>query len=175
MTLAMAGMGILSSCDCSKSSFSPKLILLPAKPFASATTLTTSYTDLPISITFNTRMPDTVSCVCGPADGFTKCGLGPRVISFKDKETGELVTFPYRGFDWDAALSVLTLDPAQTSGTCVLTATLQLVNYPAVFYSQDITSTSSTVKEIKDIASTSSAVKVIPLFIASQTLNAVID
>ena len=43
-------------------------------------------------------MPDTVSSVCGLADGFSNCGLGPRVIFFKDKITGELITFPYKGF-----------------------------------------------------------------------------
>ena len=164
MTLAMAGFSILSDCDCSLSSFNPALISPYAATvtFASSTTLNTKSTDPPVIITFNTQMPDTVSSVCGPADGFTKCGLGPRVMSFKDKDTGNPVTFPYKGFTWNAVLWVLTLDPAQTAGTCVLTATLSLVNYPTVFYSKDITSTSSTAK-------------VIPLFISSQTINAITE
>ena len=89
-------------------------------------------------------MPDTVSSVCGLADGFSKCGLGPRVIIFTNKMTNQLFTFPQNGLHWDAASSVLTIDPAQTIGTCMLTATLQLVNYPEVVYSQDITSISTT-------------------------------
>jgi hypothetical protein len=106
------------------------------------------------------QMPDTVSAVCGLADGFSKCGLGPRVITFTDKITGQPVAFPYNGFTWNAVTSVLTRDPAQAAaGTCVLTATVTLVNYPTVFYSQDITSTNTVTKQI---------------FIASQTLTATI-
>ena len=56
-------------------------------------------------------MPDTVSRVCGSADGFTKCGL-LRVLVFSDKITGLEITFPYKGFEFDAAKSVLTLNPA---------------------------------------------------------------
>ena len=96
MTLAMAGFSILSSCDCLKSSFEPALISLPAVNFASATSLNYTLTDIPKSIKFNTQMPDTVSSVCGLADGFKKCG--PRFIVFKDKVTGQLITFPYKGF-----------------------------------------------------------------------------
>jgi hypothetical protein len=87
-TLAMAGLSILSDCACSLSSFNPALFTLPGATFASATTLITKSTDSPVNIKFNIKMPDTVSSVCGNADGFTKCGLGPRVIRFQDKATG---------------------------------------------------------------------------------------
>ena len=83
-------------------------------------------------------MPDTVSSVCGAADGISKCG--PRVLTFKDKMTKILIIFPYKGFQFDPASSVLTLNPAQAASICVLTATIQLSNYPTVTYSQDITS-----------------------------------
>jgi hypothetical protein len=87
------------------------------------------------------QMPDTVSSVCGVADGNKKCSLYTRIISFTDKATGLLIIFPYYGFTFNAATSGLTLNPAQALATCVLTATLSLVNYPTVFYSQDIAST----------------------------------
>ena len=86
MILAMAGASILSNCDCSISSLNPALIYSAANPFASATRISTTSTGAPISITLNKQMPDTVSSVCGNADGFTKCGL--RTLVFTDKMTG---------------------------------------------------------------------------------------
>jgi hypothetical protein len=135
MILAMAGLSILSSCDCSESSFNPALIVAK-HPFATA--FNTTSTSAKISIDFNKQTPDTVSSVCGLADGFSKC---PHITSFKDKETGKPVTFPYRGYDFNATSSVLTLDPAKAAGTCVLIATISLRDYPTIAYSQDIVST----------------------------------
>ena len=99
----MAGLSILLDCDCSTSSFDPLLFTLPGAAFASATTINVKSTDAPVSITLNMQMPDTVSSVCGNADGFTKCGLGPRVIIYTDKMTGQPVTFHYKGFEWNNA------------------------------------------------------------------------
>jgi hypothetical protein len=82
--------------------------------------------------------------------------------------TNKLVTFPYKGFAWDSALAVLTLNPAEANALTVLTAILQLVDYPSAFYSQDITSTNTI--EVK-----APATPIQPLFIASQTLNAEIE
>ena len=119
----MAGFTALASCDCSKTSFNSTLISLSANPFASKTYLNTKYTDASINITFNLQLPDTVSSVCGLADGLTKCGL--RVITFKDKMTGKIITqWPFNGFQWDSLSSVMTFNPAQATATCVLTATL---------------------------------------------------
>jgi hypothetical protein len=123
MTLATAGLSILSDCDCNTSSFNPVLFTLPGAAFASATTLTVKSTDAAVNITLNMQMRDAVSSVCGNTDGFTKCG--PREIIYKDKMTGKLITFPYKGFVLNAASSVLTLNPAQASAICVLTATLK--------------------------------------------------
>ncbi len=111
-------------------------------------------------------MPETVSSVCGLADGFSKC---PRVIIFTDKMTGQLVAFPYKGFQWNAAASVLTLNPAQAVATCVLTATLQLANYSTVFYSQDIPSF------VQQPVPALVLAHPYPLFIAPMTLNATIN
>ena len=123
--LRFCGFGALSDCNCAQSSFDPNhFTTAPATSFASVT-----------SITFNTQIPDTVSSVCGSTDGFSKCGLGPRVILFKEKMTGQLVTFPYKGFEFDSASSVLMLNPAKADATCVLTAIIQLVKYPTVSYS----------------------------------------
>jgi hypothetical protein len=77
-------------------------------------------------------MPDTVSSVCGNADGFTKCG--PRTLVFKDKMTGFQITFPYNGFELNSDQSELTLSPAKATPTNVLTVTVKLDNYPTVTY-----------------------------------------
>ena len=75
---------MLSDCSCAQSSFeSTQFTTAPVTSFASVTSLTLKYNDSLQSITFNTQVPDTVSSVCGSADGFSKCG--PRVILFKDK------------------------------------------------------------------------------------------
>ncbi len=121
----MAGFTALASCDCSKSSFNSTLISLTANSFASKIYLNTKYTDASVNITFNLQLPDTVSSVCGLANGFSKCGLGQRIITFKDKMTGQLIIqWPFCGFEWDSVSSVLTFNPAQAAATCVLTARL---------------------------------------------------
>ncbi len=99
--LRFCGFGALSDCNCAQSSFdSTQFTTRQATSFASVTSLTVKYTDSLQSITFNNQMADTVSSVCGSADGFSKC---PRVIVFKDKTTGQLVTFPYKGMTYDAS------------------------------------------------------------------------
>ncbi len=69
-------------------------------------------------------MRDTVSSVCGNADGFTKCGL--RTLEFTDKMTGFKITFPYKGYNLNSDQSVLTLSPAKATPTSVLTVTVSL-------------------------------------------------
>jgi hypothetical protein len=97
MTLSMAGASILSNCDCSVSSLNPALISRATNPLVSPTTISTTSNGAPISIKLNKQMPDTVSSVCGNADGFKKCGL--RTVVFTDKMTGFQITFPYKGFE----------------------------------------------------------------------------
>ena len=85
-------------------------------------------------------MPDTVSSVCGNADGVSKCG--PRSVSFKDKMTGLTIkNWPYLGYNWDPVILILSLDPAQADATSVLTAYLSLVNFKIVLQSIDLTAT----------------------------------
>ena len=83
-------------------------------------------------------MTDTVSRVCGNADGFTKCGLRSALV-FTDKMTGFQITFPYKGFELNSDHSQLTLSPAKASPTGVLTVTVKLDNYQTVTFSQEIT------------------------------------
>ncbi len=99
--LAMAGLGIMSACDCASTSFDPAL-------FTSVTSYAISGRSTDGEKTLKV-MPDTVSSVCGLADGFTNC---PHTVSFKDSDDNP-VTFPRNGFFWNAETSVLTLDPAQ--------------------------------------------------------------
>lgn len=48
-----------------------------------------------VSITINFNIPDTVSSVCGNADGFTECGS--RELSYKDITDNIVVTTsPYK-------------------------------------------------------------------------------
>jgi hypothetical protein len=97
--MGFCGFGVLADCDCATSSLNPALFTtMPTSLFVSATSISVKSTDGIQSIAFNTQIPDTVSSVCGSADGFSKCGLGPRYVSFKDKMTGLMVTFPYKGF-----------------------------------------------------------------------------
>jgi hypothetical protein len=77
-------------------------------------------------------MYDTVSSVCGNADGFTKCGL--RTLVFTDKMTGFQITFPYKGFELNSDQSGLTLSPTKAPPTSVLSVTIKLDNYPQVTY-----------------------------------------
>jgi hypothetical protein len=82
-------------------------------------------------------MPDTVSSICGLADGFSHC---PHTVSFTDSDNNP-VTFPYNGFTWNAATFVLTLDPAQALQFCSLNAIVSLASNPLVTRTQVITST----------------------------------
>jgi hypothetical protein len=77
-------------------------------------------------------MYDTVSSVCGNADGFTKCGL--RTLVFTDKMTGFQISFPYKGFELNSDQSELTLSPAKATRTSVLTVTVKLDKYPTVTF-----------------------------------------
>jgi hypothetical protein len=113
ITLAMAGISILSDCNCSLSSFDPL-------QFSSVTSYSINGLSTG-SVKSIIVMPDTVSSVCGLADGITYC---PHIVSFINKGTGLSVTFPYNGFGWNAATSVLTLNPALALPSCVLTATV---------------------------------------------------
>ena len=81
-------------------------------------------------------MPDTVSTSSGCAP------CGDRSLSFKDKLAGVVISsWPYRGFNFDTANSILTLDPALADASIVLTVIISLTNYPTVQKSQDITAT----------------------------------
>ena len=110
--LRFCGFGVLADCDCTLSSFNPLLFSTSqATPFASATSLTLKSSDSVQTITINSKMPDTISSVCGLADGVTKCG--PRAITFKERSSGVIIdTWPYFAFNWNAATSELTFNPA---------------------------------------------------------------
>ena len=55
-------------------------------------------------------------------------------MSFYD--SGVLISaFPYKGFSWNDATSVGTLNPAQLVASYVITAKLQLDNYSTVILS----------------------------------------
>jgi hypothetical protein len=69
-------------------------------------------------------MYDSVSSVCGNADGFTNCGL--RTLVFTNKMTGFQINFPYKGFDLNSDQSELTLSPEKADPTSVLTVTVKL-------------------------------------------------
>jgi len=51
----------------------------------------------------------------------------------------EIYSWPFKGYNFDAITSKLTLNPAEAYATSVLTATISLKNYPTTFLSQDIT------------------------------------
>jgi hypothetical protein len=55
-------------------------------------------------------LPDTMSSVCGLADGFSFC---PHGIKFTNKETGMPVTFPFNGHSWNAKTYELTINPTK--------------------------------------------------------------
>ena len=56
--------------------------------------------------------------------------------------TGLAITvWPNWGWDWNSATSVLNLEPTKAVATSVLTASISLLDYPTVIFSQDITST----------------------------------
>jgi hypothetical protein len=133
----MAGVSILSNCECFESSLNPALIYHATSPLVSPIKISTTSTSAPISITLNKQMADTVSSVCGNADGFTKCGL--RSLVFTEKMTGFEITFPYTGFELKSDKTELTLSPTKAPRISVLTVTVKLDNYPTVTFSQDIT------------------------------------
>ena len=73
--LFFCGFGALADCDCATSSFNPALFTTtPATQFASAISLSIKLTDSVQTIVFNSQISDTISSVCGSADGVTKCG-----------------------------------------------------------------------------------------------------
>ncbi len=160
MTLSMAGLGIMSNCDCSQSSFNPALI----SPLISYS-ISASPNDAPITIKV---MLDTVSSVCGLADGFSYCPHSS--VIFKDKSSGLQVTFPNNGFSWNAATSELTVNPAFVFKPCVLTVTVSLVSNPSVNYNQEITWTIITPK-LESTPKFESTPQLQPLRIPDQKLN----
>ena len=92
-------------------------------------------------------LPDTVSSVCGNADGLTECGS--RYLSFKNKLTGQQIdetNMPYFGYTYHpptgtASTGTVYLDPTKAAAHMVVTVTISLVNYPTVQWSEDVTST----------------------------------
>ena len=55
-------------------------------------------------------IPDTVSSVCGNADGFSYCG--DRLVSFTDGVTNQTIkSWPYREFTYDSVTDELILNP----------------------------------------------------------------
>ena len=99
--LGMAGIGIMSDCNCSTSSFNPALFKT-----VNSYTYRGKASDAPFTMKV---LLDTVSSVCGLADGFTFC---PHSIEFRNKETGTIVTFPSNGHSWNAKTFELTINPA---------------------------------------------------------------
>jgi hypothetical protein len=53
--------------------------------------------------------------------------------------TGLLITFPWNGFDYNAATTVLTIDPSKALATCRLTAIVTNIRDPTITLSQDYT------------------------------------
>ena len=106
--LVFCGFGVLADCSCSQTSFDYSLFTTSlAITLLSTTSLSLQITDSVQSISI-TQVPDTVSSVCGSADGFAHCG--PRSLTFKDKLTGITIsTWPYRGYNFDAVTSISLL------------------------------------------------------------------
>lgn len=87
-------------------------------------------------------LPDTVSSVCGNADGLAECGS--RYLSFKNKLTGQQIdetNMPYFGYTYDPPSGTVYFDPKIAAAHMVVTVTISLVNYPTVQWSEDVTST----------------------------------
>jgi hypothetical protein len=116
------------------------------------TTLSLLHTDSSQTIKFNLFVPDTVSSICGKADGLTKCG--PRQIIFTDKSSGLVISsWPYEAFDWNPSASTLKVEPASaTKAKSVFTATLSLVSQPKVIYSQEIIVNVAIVANVANVA-----------------------
>jgi hypothetical protein len=83
-------------------------------------------------------IPDTISSVCGNADGFSKC---KRVItSLIDKIAGLTVTtYPYKGWTASTTSSILTLEPGQADPHSEFTLTMSLVDATSVVIVKDFT------------------------------------
>ena len=98
--LGFCGFGIFSNCNCAYSElYDPALTKQfttpPTDTFVSRDLLSTIAGGIDVSVTINLNIPDTVSNVCGNADGFTECGR--REISYKDITDNIVVTTsPYK-------------------------------------------------------------------------------
>ncbi len=70
--LNLNGFGILSDCDCKKTSLDANLFTNPFNDnFLIKDSLSTTAGGSAVSITVDLTIPDTVSSVCGNADGLT--------------------------------------------------------------------------------------------------------
>ncbi len=136
--LGFCGFGALSDCDCSKSSFQSYLFT-PTTSAASSDHNLALETSISLQSTDATQtfyIPDTISSVCGNADGFSKCIRSN--TSLIDKLTGLTVTtYPYKGWTASTASSTLTLDPAQADPHSEFTLTMSLSAAPSVVISKD--------------------------------------
>jgi len=130
--LVYAGFGALANCDCSQSALDPAYFTSPpSTAFVSGNTNINVFNNGGnTTITIRSDIPDSISTVCLPNDGYSKCGL--RQITFVDKTTGLTVgTWPYKGFSWSAP--ILTHNPATAvPGTTILTVKVSLQNWPQV-------------------------------------------
>jgi hypothetical protein len=116
--LGFCGFGALSDCDCSKSSFQSSLFTPTTPPVITSAASSNHNLALETSISLKSTdatqtfyIPDTISSVCGNADGFSKCIRSN--TSLIDKLTGLSVTsYPYKGWTASTTSSTLTLDPS---------------------------------------------------------------
>ncbi len=59
-------------------------------------------------------------------------------LSFRDKQTGQIITsWPYLGLSWDQ-LQTLTIDPSTAPASLTITITVSLVSFPTVTFAQDL-------------------------------------
>ena len=104
--------GVLSDCTCAQSTFDSVLIY----PFPNLKTiLSTNSLNVTIpeskTVMIEILIPDTISSVCGNADGFSYCG--DRLVSFTDGVTNQKIkSWPYRDFTYDSVTGELILNPA---------------------------------------------------------------
>jgi len=82
--MSYAGFGALANCDCSTTSFEPAYFTTaPSTVFVSGNTNISAYNNSSnTNITIRSDIPDSISTVCNPNDGYSKCGL--RQITFVD-------------------------------------------------------------------------------------------
>ncbi len=133
--LRFCGFGALAECNCAASSFDPTRFTTQQTPLASTTSIEFKNTDSVQNILI-TKVIGTVSTNSNCAD------CGSRLLSFKDKLTNYVIlSWPYRGYTFDALTSILSFDPTQADAFSVLTVTISLTNYPSVQMSRDITAT----------------------------------